>query len=52
MAFWVNVLATAPGFSRADMLLSFAQSPENVLRSPAIAGLDEVAPSEWNFGLA
>lgn len=51
VAFWVNVLATTPGFSRADMLLSFAQSPENVLGSPDIAGLQESAPSDWDFGL-
>lgn len=46
--FWVGVLAD-PDFSRADMLLAFAQSPENVLGSPNIATLEEVAPSEWDF---
>lgn len=49
VAFWVNVLATVPGFTRADMLLAFAQSPENQLGSPNIVTLEETSPSEWEF---
>lgn len=46
--FWVSVLAD-PEFSRAEMLLAFAQSPENQLGSPDIVTLEEVTPGEWEF---
>ena len=46
--FWVSVLAD-PEFSRAEMLLAFAQSPENQLGSPDIVTLEETAPGEWEF---
>ena len=34
---------------RADMLLAFAQSPENQIGSPAISTLNEVSPGLWEF---
>lgn len=47
--FWVNTLSIDPDFSRADLLLAFAQSPENQLGSPDIVSLTEVSPSDWDF---
>jgi hypothetical protein len=46
--FWVRALAD-PGIDRADMLLSFAESPENQLGSPAIATLAEGEDGLWTF---
>ena len=48
VAFWESVLAD-PNFSRADMLIAFATSPENQLGSPDIITLTETSPSEWEF---
>lgn len=46
--FWEDVLAD-PFFTRADLLLAFAQSPENQLGSPTISTLEEVSFSNWDF---
>ncbi|MEM6934764.1 MAG: DUF4214 domain-containing protein, partial [Pseudomonadota bacterium] len=46
--FWVAQVSQ-PAFTRADLLLAFAASPENVSGSPQVATLTEVAPGEWDF---
>lgn len=46
--FWEGVLGQ-PGYDRADLLLAFALSPENVAGSPFVEDLAEVAPGEWAF---
>lgn len=46
--FWLSVLAR-PEVDRADLLLNFAASRENVEGSPAVATLEEVEPGAWDF---
>ncbi len=46
--FWEGVLGQ-PGYDRADLLLAFALSPENVAGSPFVEDLAEVAPGVWDF---
>lgn len=46
--FWVQVLSQ-PSFSRADMLIAFADSAENRLSSEYIEDLFEVSPGFWDF---
>ncbi|MEM9146929.1 MAG: DUF4214 domain-containing protein [Pseudomonadota bacterium] len=46
--FWTS-LVSQPGFTRADLLLAFAESPENVAGSPFVETLEETAPGEWAF---
>jgi hypothetical protein len=46
--FWVGVLAN-PGFDRADLLLSFAGSAENLQGSAFVNGLSETQPGIWEF---
>lgn len=46
--FWTGVLAN-PGFDDADLLLAFADSPENRQNSPEIATLSEVEDGVWAF---
>ena len=46
--FWTGVVAD-PGFTRADLLLAFAVSPENLAGSPFVETLVEVMPGTWDF---
>lgn len=46
--FWTGVVAD-PGFSRADLLLAFAVSPENLAGSPFVETLAEEMPGTWDF---
>ena len=46
--FWTNTVA-GPDFSRGDLLVAFADSPENRLGSPFVEDLAEVSPGEWDF---
>lgn len=46
--FWTGQLAQ-PGFDRRDLLIAFAESPENIAGSPAVADLVEVVPGQWDF---
>ena len=46
--FWTTV-AGQPGYTRPDLLLAFAESPENVAGSTFVTSLTEVAPGEWDF---
>lgn len=46
--FWTG-LVSQPNFTRADLLLAFAESPENVAGSPFVETLAEAAPGEWEF---
>lgn len=46
--FWTAALAD-PNFDRADLLLEFADSPENLAGSPEIEGIGEIAPGLWDF---
>ncbi|MEL6577218.1 MAG: DUF4214 domain-containing protein, partial [Pseudomonadota bacterium] len=48
VAFWTGRVSQAD-FTRADLLLAFAKSAENVAGSPQVATLSEVAPGEWDF---
>ncbi|MGF1502590.1 MAG: DUF4214 domain-containing protein [Paracoccaceae bacterium] len=47
--FW-NARIAEPGVTRADLLVAFADSPENRLASTQIATLHEGADGEWVFG--
>jgi hypothetical protein len=49
--FWLSVL-DQPGVDRTDLLILFAESPENVYGSPVVANLAEIAPGEWDFLVA
>lgn len=46
--FW-TVRVSDPAFTRSDLLLAFAGSPENVAGSPIVETLFEVAPGDWEF---
>lgn len=46
--FWTN-LVSQPDFTRADLLLAFAESPENISASPFVETLTEVSPGQWDF---
>jgi hypothetical protein len=46
--FWTNVLG-GPGFDRADVLLAFAVSPENVQNFEEIDTLTQIRLGEWDF---
>ncbi|MEL6219822.1 MAG: DUF4214 domain-containing protein [Pseudomonadota bacterium] len=46
--FWLG-LVSQPGFTRADLLLAFAESPENVAGSPLVLTLTEGMPGDWEF---
>lgn len=46
--FWTGLVAS-PEFTRADLLLAFAGSPENVAGSPFVEDLAETAPGAWEF---
>jgi hypothetical protein len=48
VTFWTAVLEQ-PNFTRSDMLLAFAESPENIGGSPGIADLVQVSPGVWDF---
>lgn len=48
VAFWTSVLGQ-PGYDRADLLIDFAESAENVTNSPAVMRLAEVEPGVWDF---
>ncbi|MEL6482609.1 MAG: DUF4214 domain-containing protein [Pseudomonadota bacterium] len=48
VAFWTGRVSQAD-FTRADLLLAFAKSAENVAGSPQVATLSEVAAGEWDF---
>lgn len=48
VAFWTGVVAD-PGVSRAELLLAFANSPENRAGSSFVTTLTEVAEGEWAF---
>jgi VCBS repeat-containing protein len=48
IVFWVGALAD-PAFTREDLLLAFAASPENLLGSPEVTTLEEIEPGEWAF---
>jgi len=48
IAFWTAALAD-PGFSRADLLIAFADSFENRGSLSLVDTLVEVAPGEWDF---
>lgn len=45
--FWTGELNA--GASRPDVLLAFAESPENVAGSPFVETLIELRPGEWDF---
>jgi hypothetical protein len=47
-AYWLGRLG-APGVDRADLLLEFARSPENVAGSPEVATLAQVEPGVWDL---
>jgi len=47
--FWLGVRQGDPDFSLEQLLLAFAESPENQLGSPDIVRITEVAPGEWDF---
>ncbi|MEO0823712.1 MAG: DUF4214 domain-containing protein [Pseudomonadota bacterium] len=46
--FWVSVVGQ-PNFGRDDLLLAFAESPENLTGSAFVETLEEIAPGEWAF---
>ena len=46
--FWTGAVGKA-SFTRADLLIAFAESPENVAGSPFIEDLTEVSAGEWAF---
>ena len=46
--FWVNTLAS-PGFTRNDLLISFAVSPENLRGSPDAATIEELPDGSFDF---
>lgn len=46
--FWLGELAL-PQVTRADVLISFARSPENVANSGFVEDLAEVSPGVWDF---
>jgi hypothetical protein len=46
--FWTDALA-APGFDRADLLVAFAESPENRLAAPEIPGIGPVTDGFLDF---
>jgi hypothetical protein len=46
--FWLGVLAD-PTFDRADLLLSFARSGENLEGSAFVGSLSETQPGIWQF---
>jgi VCBS repeat-containing protein len=48
IVFWTGVLER-PGFTREDLLIAFAESPENLLGSPQITTLEQVGAEEWAF---
>lgn len=48
--FWEGNLAR-PGFSREDLLIAFAESPENQLNAPGIADIRQRADGRFDFGL-
>lgn len=49
IAFWTQRLG-APEVSRADLLVAFADSPENVLAAPEVATLFADGEGGWAFG--
>ena len=48
LAFWLDLLQQED-VSRADLLLAFAVSEENMEGSPHVETLEKVAPGEWAF---
>lgn len=48
IAFWTGQVAQEE-FDRADLLLAFAGSGENVAGSPFVETLEEIAPGDWDF---
>jgi hypothetical protein len=48
VTFWTTVVGQA-SFTRSDLLLAFAASPENLAGSAAVADLTETAPGTWDF---
>lgn len=46
--FWTGVVGQA-NVSRADLLLSFSSSPENLAGSPFVETLEETSPGIWEF---
>ena len=48
LAYWLSVLER-PGVDRADLLLAFAVSPENLTGSPDVATLDLREDGIWDF---
>jgi hypothetical protein len=48
--FWLDELAR-PGFDRIDLLISFAESPENQLGSPRAADIRDRGDGSFDFGL-
>ncbi|MEM9144614.1 MAG: cadherin-like domain-containing protein [Pseudomonadota bacterium] len=46
--FWETALSD-PNFDRNDLLIAFADSPENLLGSPEVTTLTEVSPGMWDF---
>ncbi|MEM9147484.1 MAG: DUF4214 domain-containing protein, partial [Pseudomonadota bacterium] len=48
IAFWTSQVAQ-PGYDRADLLLAFAGSAENLAGSTFVETLEETAPGEWAF---
>ena len=46
--FWTEVMEN-PAFTRPDLLLAFAVSPENLNGSPHIDRLIEIGPDHWDF---
>lgn len=48
VVFWTGEL-DRPEVDRADMLLAFAESPENVAGTPLVDTLTEVSPGMWDF---
>ncbi len=49
IGFWTSV-AEQDLFTRAEILLFFADSPENIENTPFIEDLAETAPGFWEFG--
>lgn len=47
--FWVSVVGRAD-VSREDLLIAFAESPENLAGSAFVETLTETTPGEWEFG--
>lgn len=46
--FWTDRVGD-PDFTRAELLIAFAESPENRAGSPFVESLTEVTPGDWDF---